>query len=410
MTRGDDIKITNDANPVRESFESRNLQRTMSRRCLALFGLLVFIVLLCMCLPSNMFGNPLYFESAQTILFQVYTHLGNLLSYVTGGDSGGYENWICLYICGAVGGAALGMCGSVYQGALRNPLAAPKTLGVMSGGALGVLVYVLFIESHLPTIPYSGYISTDTIAAWMASLDPFTWFMANYGKCLCSIIGCFLIVGVVIGISALVGRGRLSNITMIIAGQIFAASITALILYFKAVFISNGLDTVSEELAAIENYCMQGSYNTYSLAIICVPLLACMLLAFCLRGRLTALSLGDEEAQSMGVNVNRLRYGMVALCTLMTAISISFNGHVAFLGFISAHLARRIVGPDMRFLLPASAFVGGMMFTVVYYLSRSGLPFTAEGSAGVICGVVGSVLFLVLVIRHRGDSFSSWGR
>ena len=148
MTRGDDIKITNDANPVRESFESRNLQRTMSRRCLALFGLLVFIVLLCMCLPSNMFGNPLYFESAQTILFQVYTHLGNLLSYVTGGDSGGYENWICLYICGAVGGAALGMCGSVYQGALRNPLAAPKTLGVMSGGALGVLVYVLFIESH----------------------------------------------------------------------------------------------------------------------------------------------------------------------------------------------------------------------------------------------------------------------
>lgn len=102
----------------------------------------------------------------------------------------------------------------------------------------------------------------------------------------------------------------------------------------------------------------------------------------------------------MGIDVNKSRYLMIIICTFMTGWAISFCGHIAFLGFISAHLARKIVGPDFRFLLPASVFTGGTLVLIVLYISQSGLPYTSPGSAGTICSVLGGLLFLVVAFQE----------
>jgi iron complex transport system permease protein len=152
------------------------------------------------------------------------------------------------------------------------------------------------------------------------------------------------------------------------------------------------------------------TYYFQDLLIIVVPIAVCMAAVLLMRNRLTLLSFGTDEAASMGVSVNRTRYVMIALCTAMTAIAISFAGHVAFLGFISAHLARRIVGPDFKYLLPASVFVGGGLLTLIQYISQSGLPYTSPYAAGVTCSIVGACLFLLIVLKQRGGGGSGGWR
>ena len=163
---------------------------------------------------------------------------------------------------------------------------------------------------------------------------------------------------------------------------------------------------MADTLRAIENYTMMRSFTYNDLLVVGVPLLVCMVVVLLMRRRLTLLSFGDDEAAAMGINVGRTRYAMIAVCTAMTAVAISFCGHVAFLGFISAHIARRIVGPDFRFLLPASLFTGAGLLTFIQYLCQSGLPFTDPNSAGTVCSVVGAIVFLGLVLSEWGKGRS----
>jgi iron complex transport system permease protein len=309
---------------------------------------------------------------------------------------------MAVLVC-AVSGAALGLTGSTYQGAFNNPLAAPKTLGVMAGGALGALIYVLLLQDVGPQMPGSGSsVNLAQLNAWLASLNPLELLWVNYGQCLCSMAGCFIVVGVVIALTSFIGRGRMSNIIVIIFGTVFSGTVTAVISFCRYLFTRDGGIDMADQLREIENYTMIRTYYFHDLLIIVLPIVVLMIVVLLMRNRLTLLSFGTDEAASMGVNVNRTRYLMIAICTVMTAIAISFAGHVAFLGFISAHLARRIVGPDFRFLLPASVFVGAGLLTLIQYLSQSGLPYTSPYAAGVTCSIVGALLFLFIVLKQRG--------
>jgi iron complex transport system permease protein len=260
-------------------------------------------------------------------------------------------------------------------------------------------------------MPGSGTSVTDAqVAAWVASLNPLEWFWINYGECLCSIAGCLIVVGVVVGLTALIGRGRMSNIIVIIFGQVFAGSVTAVISFARYYFTTQGGIDMADQMREIENYTMIRTYHFYDLLIIVAPIVLCIAVVLFMRNRLTLLSFGSDEAASMGINVNRTRYAMIIICTVMTGLAISFAGHVAFLGFISAHLARRIVGPDFRYLLPASVFVGAGLLTLIQYVAQSGLPFTSPYAAGVICSVIGPCLFLFVVLKQRKEGGSGGWR
>jgi iron complex transport system permease protein len=367
-------------------------------------------VVLAMVLPIYFTGQHALIQLTLSRFLDVCAdNLAGLVGVFTGNTSASFEMRFCGVVVCAVSGGALGLCGSTYQGAFNNPLAAPKTLGVMSGGALGALIWVFWGARFLPKF-YSGssYTQAD-FQEMLSSLDPLSYLWVFYGKAICSTIGCFLIVGIVVFIASLIGRGRLSNIVVIIVGQVFSVAVSAIIQFARYLVTSTGHEDLADEIASIENYTMMSSYGFQDLLFIVVPIVACMAVVLALRNRFTLLSFGDEEAQTMGVNVNRTRYLMIAVCTLMVGLAISFCGHVAFLGFISAHIARKIVGPDFRFLLPASIFVGGGFLTAVQWVCYSGLPLTNEYAAGSVVSVVGAAIFLVLAVREGRRLGSEWG-
>ena len=366
------------------------------------------IVIAALVVPTYLFNHATTAMSLSTVIDRVASNLDNLIGVFTGSPAAGEQRFMGVIVC-AVSGAALGMCGSAYQGAFNNPLAAPKTLGVMSGGALGALVYVLFLENVGPQNPFTGSYTASQLTTWEQSLGPLQWMWYEYGKCLCSIVGCFVVVGIVVALTAALGRGRLTNVIVIIFGQIFAATITALISFARYWATANGGIDMIDELKAIENYTMVYSYGYEDLGIIIAPILVCMVAVLLMSRRLTLLSFGDDEAATMGINVNATRYAMIAVCTIMVAVSISFCGHVSYLGFISAQISRRLVGPDFKYLLPTSMFVGGGFLTLIQWICQSGLPFTDPYAAGTVCSILGATIFIVIVLAQRGGEGSgSW--
>lgn len=390
--------------------ELERLEMRHESRNLMLLGVVVTVlVLLAMVLPTAMFYGHTAQMTPSVFFSRVSANASGLLNVFVGNGAEFETRFMAVLVC-AVSGAALGLCGSVYQGAFNNPLAAPKTLGVMAGGALGALIYVVFLRGLGPQMPNAGgaftYLQRQE---WLASLNPLEWMWATYGMSLCSVLGCCLVVSVVIAITSVLSRGKLSNIIVIIFGQVFAASVTALIAFTRYWFTIDGdLDT-ADALKAIENYTMVNTFHFNDLLIVVLPIALCIVVTLLMGKRLTLLSFGDDEAAAMGVNVNRSRYLMVGVCTVMTALAISFCGHVAFLGFISGHLARRLVGPNFKFLLPASLFTGAGMLTVVQYICESGLPFTSVNAAGSVCSILGAALFLVMVaVQWKKGGSGGW--
>lgn len=379
--------------------ELERLSMRSERRNLLLLGVVAVLVLFAaMVLPTGMFYGHTGTMTPSVFISRVTGNFGALLGVFVGNGAEFETRFMAVLVC-AVSGAALGLCGSAYQGAFNNPLAAPKTLGVMAGGALGGLVYVIFLRGLGPQMPSSSQAFTYAQRQeWLASLNPLEWLWQTYGMSLCSIMGCCLVVCIVVGITSVLSRGKLSNIVVIIFGQVFAASVTALISFARYWYTVDGDIDTADALKAIENYTMTSTFHFSDLLIVVLPIAVCMVITLLMSRRLTLLSFGDDEAAAMGVNVNKSRYLMIAVCTVMTALSISFCGHVAFLGFISGHLARRVVGPNFKYLLPASLFTGGTLLTVVQYICESGLPYTSANAAGTVCSILGSLLFVGMVL------------
>ena len=402
------IEIRNGSNIFADEAEARNGLRPESKRVLALGIVFVLVLFAAMILPTGLFGSSLVETTFSVVVERISYNFDGLVNLLTGNGAVFETRFMAVVVC-AVSGAALGLCGSTYQGAFNNPLAAPKTLGVMSGGALGALVYVLWLSDLTPSMPGSGgTVTANQIAAWEASLDPFSWFYLYYGRALCSIAGCFIVVAIVMALTHVLSRGRTSNIIIIIFGQVFATCITAIIQFARYFYTVDGSTDMADALAEIENYTMIQTFEFQDLLIVVAPILVCIIIVLVMRNRLTMLSFGDDVATTMGINVKRTRYIMIALCTIMTGLAISFCGHIAFLGFISAHLTRRIVGPDFRFLLPASALVGATFITIVQYLCESGLPFTSQYAAGPVCSILGACLFIFIVLTQRKEGTGGW--
>ncbi|MCD8199688.1 MAG: iron ABC transporter permease [Coriobacteriaceae bacterium] len=397
-------------NPYAIAEEERRGMRPEARRLLIL-GIIVFVlVLAAMIAPTYIFQHSLVEWTPAALVGVALSNLNDLLGVFTGNGEAFEARFMVILVC-AVSGGALGLCGSAYQGAFNNPLAAPKTLGVMAGGAIGALIFVVFLQDVGPQMPMlsTGSYTQAQVNAWLGTLNPLEWIWANYGQCLCSMLGCFLAVGIVIGITSVLGRGKLSNVVVIIFGQVFATAVTAIISFARYFYTAEvdaaGIDMV-DQLREIENYTMVRDYSYIDLLIVILPIVICMVIVLCMRRRMTLLSFGDDEAAAMGINVNRTRYAMIIVCTIMVAFAISFCGHVAYLGFISAHLARRIVGPDFRYLLPASICTGAGLLTLIQYICQSGLPYTSPYSAGVVCSIVGPIIFLIVVLAQRGKGTS----
>ena len=269
-------------------------------------------------------------------------------------------------LIGAMVGLVLALCGGVMQGIFRNPLADPYLLGIASGATAGAAAAITL---HLESIPFA--------LPGMAFL------------------GGLSAVAVVYRISSS-GRGsRFDNFTLILAGVALAALFSAITAFFLYV-------AGERERSGILFWVMgglAGSNWTYFYLLLPISLFGGLVLSVFAR-ELNALALGDEQASHLGLEPRRLKKILLAITTLMTAAAVSASGTIGFVGLIVPHALRLIIGPDHRWLLPASALAGAIFLMLCDTAARTVLS-PAEIPVGIITALFGAPFFLYL-LRQKG--------
>lgn len=261
-------------------------------------------------------------------------------------------------------GAALGLAGAALQGLLRNPLAEPGLIGVSSSAGLGAVVAFYFGLTVLSPLALPGM----------------------------AMGGAFLATLVVLGIGA---RGQ-DSLTLILAG--IAVSSLAVSLTSLALNLAPNPYAMSEVMLWL-----MGSLKDRT------PLDALLALPFVLGGGgmimasgrgLNALSLGDDAARSLGINLKRLRLMVVGGTAAAVGAAVSVCGAVGFVGLIVPHLLRPLVGHEPRRLLLPSAIGGAILVTLADIAVRL-IPTRQEVMLGVVTALIGTPFFLYLILRHR---------
>jgi iron complex transport system permease protein len=258
-------------------------------------------------------------------------------------------------------GAALSISGAAFQGVFRNPLVSPGLLGVLAGAACGAALGLTFSDSW-----------------WVMQLAAF-----GMG---------FLAVGVGVGIAALFG----GSVVMLVLGGILSGSLfTALLSLIKYT-----ADPYNQLPAIV--YWLMGSLATTDLADLtrlALPMGLGIVLLSCLGRTVDALSMGDEEAAALGVPVKMARYGIIALATLVSALTVSIAGVIGWIGLLTPHIARMIAGPGNRLLLPASALLGGTFLLLADGIARNLTE--VEIPIGIVTELLGIPVFLLVLSRAR---------
>ncbi|WP_238184190.1 FecCD family ABC transporter permease [Methylobacterium trifolii] len=260
-------------------------------------------------------------------------------------------------------GAALSAAGATYQGLFRNPLVSPDILGVSAGASLGA---ILGIVLALPVAAIQGLAFAGGLAA----------------------------VAAVYAVGAAVRRHD-PVLTLVLAGVAVGAVLGAGISLLKV------LADPYNQLPAI-TYWLLGSLASVTLADVgaILPAIGLGLVPLVLlRWRMNLMSLGDEEARALGVETRVLRPLFVAAATLVTAAAVSVTGVIGWVGLIVPHVARLLVGPDFRRLLPASMLLGAGYLVAVDLLARS-LART-EVPLGILTALVGAPFLLWLLASGR---------
>jgi iron complex transport system permease protein len=266
-------------------------------------------------------------------------------------------------LVGLAAGAALGIAGAVVQGHTRNPLADPGLLGVSAGAAL---VVVIGIGLGVTAIGQQAWLAL--AGALVASLVVF-------------------VVGGTRGASA-------TPATLALVGAALSALLTGIT---SALLL---LDTTTLDAFRFWTVGSIAGRGLDGLATVAPFLLAGLVAAIANVPALDALVLGDEVATSLGQRVAVARGVGVAAVALLTAGAVAVAGPLVFVGLVAPHLARALVGHDMRALLPASALAGAVVVLVADVVGRVVLP-PSEVQAGIVVAFVGAPVFFALVRRRR---------
>ncbi len=260
-------------------------------------------------------------------------------------------------------GAALAAAGATYQGLFRNPLVSPDILGVSGGASLGAVVGIFL---SLPVLAIQAV----------------------------SFAGGLLAVAAVYAVGMAI-RGRDPALTLVLAGIAVGALVGAGISLIKI------LADPYDQLPAI-TYWLLGSLTAITrldVVSILPALLVGLVPLVLFRWRMNLMTLGDEEAQTLGVDTRLTRAVLVAAATLITAAAVSVSGVIGWIGLVIPHIARMLVGPDFRRLLPASMISGAAYLLVVDMLARS--IALIEVPLGILTAAVGAPFFLWLLASGR---------
>ena len=266
-------------------------------------------------------------------------------------------------VIAALVGASLAMAGALLQGLLRNPLADPYLTGVSAGAAVAIVLSIAagMSAAAVPALGFGAGLATAVTVAALArrgaSLDPTRLILAG------------------VSLSSLFA----AIIALVLTRIQGAGSAPAIVSWLAGTFAGRGWNDVEFALP----YAALGAV----LALLSAP-------------ALNALRLGDVRAASVGVDVGRAQWVILASSSLLAASSVTLGGTIGFVGLIVPHIARRLVGSDARYALSASALLGAALTIAADALSRTLLAPT-EIPIGVLLAFIGVPAFLYLYLRDR---------
>jgi len=269
-------------------------------------------------------------------------------------------------LLGAIAGAALAASGTTFQALLRNPLADPYILGISSGAGLGAMIAVisgvtwtLFGRPPIAVFAFAGALGT-------------VWLVWLIGK----------------------QTGKFHLTGLLLAGVVINASFSAVIMFLTSLARS---DQVYSTIFWLMGNLTEEDFIVLWTAGGCA--IAGIVGLFFLGPGLNALTFGDEDARSLGVNTPRIRTAAFAIAAFMTAVAVSIGGLIGFVGLIVPHAVRLVVGPDHRQLIPLSALVGAMFLIAADTLARTVVA-PAQLPVGVVTAIAGGPLFLLLLLKY----------
>ena len=269
-------------------------------------------------------------------------------------------------ILACIVGAALACSGVIFQALLRNPLADPYILGISSGAGLGAIIAVLsgfswtlWGRSPIAVFAFAGALGT----VWLV------WFIGR-----------------------LTGKSHVTG--LLLAGVVVNAFFSAVIMFLTSVAKA---EQVHSTIFWLMGNMTEEDFFVLWLAAGCVA--AGILALFYISPQLNAISFGEDDARSMGVNTIRTQTIAFAVAAAITAVAVSLSGLVGFVGLIVPHGVRLVFGPDHRQLLPLSGIVGAIFLVAADTLARTVVA-PAQLPVGVVTAIVGGPFFLVLLIKY----------
>lgn len=276
-------------------------------------------------------------------------------------------------VMGVLIGASLAVSGAVMQGLFRNPLADPGIVGVASGASLGAVSVIVLGPTVL-----AGFVAAFGIFALPAA----------------AFVGGLAVTLVLYRVST--RSGRTSVATMLLAG----IALGALAMAFTGLLVFMADDRQLRDLTFWNLGSLAGatwSKIAASGPIICAAIACAPFLA---RG-LNALTLGEATASHLGIPVQLFKRVAIVAVAASTGASVAVSGGIGFVGIVVPHLLRLMIGPDHRYLLPASALLGATLLLLADAVSRT-IVAPAELPIGIVTAAVGAPFFLWILLRRRG--------
>lgn len=265
----------------------------------------------------------------------------------------------------ALVGACLAAAGVLYQALFRNALADPYILGVSSGAGLGAAL---------------AFAITGTGA------------LAIIAPPLAAFVGALLTILLVAGLAS--RRGVMDTLSLLLAGVAVSYTLAALTSFVLVVR--------REQMSRIVFWMMGGLQGAtwLQVGIVAVTLVAGLAVPLVFARELNIMLLGDERAGELGVNVERVKRIILAAASLVVSAAVSVSGLIGFVGLMTPHAARIVLGPDHRLLLPASVLTGAIVMVLADLLARVVLA-PVELPVGIITALAGGPLFVWLLVRSR---------
>lgn len=262
-------------------------------------------------------------------------------------------------------GSVLALSGTTFQGIFKNPLVAPDILGASAGAGFGAAMGI-FLNFNMLGIQVTSFL---------------------FGMAA---------VSITYSISKIAGNGKSIILILILAGIVIGDFFSALVSLIQ--YLADPANMLQQSIVF---WLMGGlsNLNMKDVILAFIPMFIGIILLLLLRWKLNVLSLGDEEAEALGMNVLLLRFTLIICTALITSTSVALGGIISWVGLIIPNIARIIFGSNFKLLVPASILMGSFFLLLVDDLART--CFFVDVPIGILTALIGGPLFAIVLLKQR---------